>query len=276
MIFSLMIFSFKKGKGTLKQKEIDRAIAKLKNLYKEYASVYGNRIFNLKAFEDRYLDALKNKRDIRAFLHAEVSIFEELKTRVLKIQEDSSKPDSGLKIQKNTQSEENLSYSEIADRIIEENLSKIKKYRLIDFHPDAEIETKYLLGAVTDFYYNKWSNATKIIKELNNHNFNSQIEKLESDFSYYILPVRNEYSRAVEDYQFVLAKKNPKDNEKAAVNFIKYGAILLNNCERLINSAYNAITTTPLFENRAEELKSHLDNLRSLIKDFRLQDIRSY
>ena len=262
-----MAFSFKNKKSTLRKSEIDQAIKRLKMLYKKYADIYGPKLFNLRAFEDRYIRALKNKTDINLFLHTEISIFEELKKRVIK----SGEPENS------SSRESDVSYSDIADRIIEENFARIKKYRCIDFHPDAEVETKYLLGAVTDYYYNYWSRVKKIIRNQNNQKLNSQLEKLENDFSYYILPVRGQYSRAVDDYQFILSKKNLRDNEKASVNFIKYGGILLNNCERLMKDTYNNIEAKGK-SNREEvsELKGCLDALKKIILDFRLKDIRSY
>ena len=263
-----MAFSFKKKKATLRKSEIDQAIKRLKMLYKKYADLYGTKLFNLRAFEDRYLNALRNKTDINLFLHTEISIFEELKKRVIR----SSELENSI-----SSKESEVSYSDIADRIIEENLARIKKYRYVDFHPDAEVETKYLLGAVTDYYYNYWSRVKKIIRNQNNQALNSQLEKLENDFSYYVLPIRGQYSRAVDDYQFVLARKNPGDNEKASVNFIKYGGILLNNCEKLMRDTYNSIEAKgESSREEISELKRCISALENIILDFRLKDIRSY
>ena len=57
---------FKRTYGS--HKDIDRAIEKLKNLYRKYADQYSSRIFNLEGFENRYWDALKNKINLNAFL----------------------------------------------------------------------------------------------------------------------------------------------------------------------------------------------------------------
>ncbi|UCB47286.1 MAG: hypothetical protein JSV25_07720 [Spirochaetota bacterium] len=257
-----MPINFKKSENN--SQDIDKVVHKLKDLYRKYAEGYGNKLFNLKGFEQRYKDALINKINLNAFLHAEILAFEELKARV----ERPKKQENGL------QSE--TTYSDVADRIIEENLKKIRKYPIIDFHPDAEEETKYLLGTVTDFYYKSWNKMAKLLKYLGIGNINDTVSKLEHDFSYYVVPVGSQYSRAVDDYMLVLSRKNLKDNEKAAVNFIRYGGILFNNCLKLANDGLNFMSGRPEYEDLESELQIYKSNLSGIIDDFRLSDIRGY
>ena len=255
---------FKRTYGS--HKDIDRAIEKLKNLYGKYAGQYGQRIFNLEGFENRYRDALKNKINLSAFLHAEILAFEELKRRV------------GQKLaMKNPQEPPaEPSYSEIADRIIEENLARVRKYSSIDFHPDAEEEATFLLGAVTDFYNSVWGNTVKLLRPLGIGSMDDFIQKMENDFSYYVVPMRGQYSRAVDDYLLVLSRKQPRDNEKAAVNFIKYGGILLNNCRKLFIDGLNFMRGKKEYVSYYQELDGFRSQLDRLIEDFRLSDIRGY
>ena len=237
--------------------DIDAAVRKLKSLYSEYAEKYGEKLFNLRGFEDRYRGALVQKLNLAAFLHAEITVFEELKKKVEKGPEEKTGP----------------TYSDIADRIIEQNLERIRRYRIIDFHPDAEEETKHLLGAVTDFYYDVWGKASAILKPLG---LAEDLGKLENDFSYFVVPIRGTYSRAVDDYLFVLSKKTPRDSEKASVNFLKYGGILLNNCLKLINDGINSEGNRVSEKDAVGELMSCRKRLQRMIEDFRLNDIRGY
>jgi hypothetical protein len=256
--------TFKKSEN--RDSDIDKVVQKLKNLYRKYAEQYGTKIFNLEGFEQRYKNALINKVNLNSFLHAEILAFEELKERI----------ERPKKQQKETTFRSETSYSEIADRIIEENLKKIQKYPHIDFHPDAEEETKYLLGAVTDFYYNSWNNMVKLLKPLGIGNINNTVEKLENDFSYYVVPVHGQYSRAVDDYTLVLSRKNPKDNERAAVNFIRYGGILFNNCLKLANDGLTFMSGRREYSDLNTELQVYKNILSRFIEDFRLSDIRGY
>lgn len=259
-----MPLAFKKSNSS--GREIDRAVEKLKNLYRKYAEQYSARLFNLKGFEERYRSALQAKVNLNSFLHAEILAFEELKRRV----------EQKVKEKKASQHPSEHSYSEIADRIIEENLDRVRKYTSVDFHPDAEEETKLLLGAVTEFYYSVWSISVKLLKHLGISEMGDFIEKLESDFSYYVVPIRGQYSRAVDDYLLVLSRKQPKDNEKAAVNFIRYGGILLNNCFRLLNDGLNFMRGKKEYAGSYRELEGYRKTVAQLIEDFRLGDIRGY
>jgi hypothetical protein len=254
-----MPLSFRKSSSDRKI-DVDAVVHKLKSLYKKYAQEYSSKIFNLQAFEQRYHDALVNKININNFCHAEITVFEELKKRVL--QQD--KPRS------------TATYSDVADRIIEENLRKIRKYHPIDFHPDAEEETKYLLGVVTDFYYSSWGTIKRVLTPLGVSSLRDFMGKLENDFSYFVVPMHGLYSRAVDDYLLVLSRKNSKDNEKASYNFMKYGAILLNNCLKLIGDGLNFMRTRKEYRGSVEELTKLRENLLRIIADFRLSEIKMY
>jgi hypothetical protein len=249
----------KKSKNTAKV-DVDAVIGKLKALYRKYAGTYGDRVFNVHAFEQRYHDALVAKANLNNFCHAEITVFEELKKRV----EPKESPRDSSK------------YSDVADRIIEENLRMIRKYRRIDFHPDAEEETKHLLGAVTDFYYEWWGRLRGELKPLGERSFNDFAGKLENDFAYYVIPTRGMYSRAVDDYMLVLSRKNPKESERASYNFIKYGAILLNNCLKLTADALNLTAQRPDNRENTTVLTAVREELRCIVTDFRLTDIRGY
>jgi hypothetical protein len=238
--------------------DIDRAIKKLKSLYRTYAETYGEKTFNYRGFESRYREALLKKIDLPVFINAEISVFEELRHRV-EINDTSGE----------------ASYSDVADRIIEENLEKIQGYRKIDFHPDAEEEAKYLLGSVTDFYYGTWNEVQRLLRDLGVKAISDTLFELENDFTYFVVPVRGLYSRAVDDYMRVLGRKMPRESERASYNFIKNGGILLNNCMRVINDGVNCMSDTA--DNEAlSALIKHREELKRIIENFRFNDIRGY
>ena len=254
--------SFKKQKGG-KAPDIDEAIQKLKNQYREYSEEYGVKIFNLQSFEERYRNALANKIDLYTFLLAEIEVFKELEKKVEKPGAEEAK-------------DALPTYSQLADKIIEENMDKIKGYRLIDFHPDAEEETKYLLGAITEFYYEVWGKINEMIRILGMKGSDDVRLKLENDFTFFAIPVRGSYSRAVEDYVLTLSRKSPADNEKAAINFMRFGGILLNNCLRMVNDGLSTLETMPEADNKLKDLNRYKDILKKIIEDFRLSEIRGY
>ncbi len=251
--------SFRKLKPSRKV-DIDRAILKLKSLYRKYSDMYGDRIFNLRGFEKRYHDALLKKMNLLVFLNAEISVFEELRRRV----------------EKSVRFPEEHRYSDVADKIIEENLQKIKGYRKIDFHPDAEEEATHLLGSVTDFYYGSWNKVQHILRDLGVKAVSDALFDLENDFTYFVVPVRGLYSRAVDDYMRVLGRKIPRESENASYNFIKFGGILLNNCMKVINDGLNCTGDADGFKESASVLMHYRTELKKIIDDFRFVDIRDY
>jgi hypothetical protein len=255
-----MVRGFRRANGV----DIDAAVKKLKSLYRKYAEVYGGKLFDLEKFEERYRDALVRKIDLASFVGAEIDVFERLKKRVETKQPARAGRESGP------------TYSDIADRIIEENLEKIRKYRAIDFHPDAEEESKYLLGAVTDFYYDCWNEIRQLLKPCGIRDLNDTIRRVEEDFYYFVTPARGSYSRAVDDYTIVLARKNARDSERASYGFIKKGALLLNNCHKVVRDGINCLSANPQYRSQVKTLESQGARLSRLIEDFRLADIRQY
>jgi hypothetical protein len=256
-----MPFPFRGGRNV----DVDEAVNKLKTVYGKYAGKHGSRLFNLAAFEERYKNALRDKRDLGTFLHAEIAAFEELKKRV----------EGDVEAEPHR-----IRYADIADGIIEKNLQRVRKYRSIDFHPDAEIETKHLLGACTDFYDKIWRRAARVLRSLRVTDLGEALGKLENDFIYFVVPSRGSYSRAVDDYLLVLARRNARDGEKAAVNFIRFGGILLNNCLKAMTDGINVLEGpergSNLLSGPREELLRCRDILLRLVEDFRLGDIRGY
>jgi hypothetical protein len=255
-----MTLGFRRPAGA----HVDAAVKKLKTLYRQFAETYGERLFDLRGFEERYREALLHKIDLASFIRAEIAVFESLRKKV------------GPQKPPRTEPAEELSYSDIADRIIESNLNRVRKYRFIDFHPDAEEESKYLLGAVTDFYYDCWNEIRKLLQPFNLRSVNERMDGLEEDFCYFVVPVRGQYSRAVEDYTLVLGRKNVPDNERASYRFIKNGGLLLNDCLRLVRDGINFFSASPAHRSQEKSLDEHRDRLYRLIEDFRLMDIRGY
>jgi hypothetical protein len=57
---------------------------------------------------------------------------------------------------------------------------------------------------------------------------------------------------------------------------MKYGAILLNNCLKLIGDGLNFMRTRKEYRGSVEELTKLRENLLRIIDDFRLSEIKMY
>ena len=116
----------------LNKDEVNELVNKLRDRYKEFAGKYSPKWFDLNAFDARLSSALRNRMNMEGFILAEISGFEKLKERY----------------EKKKKEKEN-SFSREVDKILEQNIARIKKYPQIFFHPKCGIEISHLYGALS-------------------------------------------------------------------------------------------------------------------------------
>ena len=68
--------------SSLSDKEINVTLSKIRNEYEEGAKKYGNKIYNIESFNDRYREALQNRQDLSNYLLLEINILEDIKNRL--------------------------------------------------------------------------------------------------------------------------------------------------------------------------------------------------
>lgn len=117
----------------LSEKEITEILNKIRSEYKTHSKL-NPKAFDLHGFEKRYLQALQMKMNIPRFLNDEVAFLEQLKS---KHQELVAKKEA--------------SKGETINRIMDEAIERLSKYKKIDFHPLAKPEIRYFYGAMRDF-----------------------------------------------------------------------------------------------------------------------------
>ncbi|MCB1190067.1 MAG: hypothetical protein KDK90_06520 [Leptospiraceae bacterium] len=113
--------------------EIAALISKIRIEYRTL-STQNSKIFRVDQFEERYKHILNEKGNIQQFLKDEINFLEKLKT-----------------IHKHRKAKEEAAKGETINKIIEDQESKFKKYKKIEFHPLAKDEIKYFYGAIADF-----------------------------------------------------------------------------------------------------------------------------
>jgi hypothetical protein len=133
--------------------EISRAVEKIRRRYDEYIYKYFKPRTIKNAFEDRYIEAIKASTDISNFLMAEISAVEEL------IRREEERVGSG-------QAEEPApeSVTERVERIVEENLARMRKYPEVPFNPVASEELRRLLGAMCRLEEKHWEVLTTCLR----------------------------------------------------------------------------------------------------------------
>lgn len=191
----------------LRDEEIRLLIEKLRTKYAEYAKKYSPKWFNREAFEERLNFALKKGMNLEGFILAEVTNFEKIKEKYEKKKAAKT-------------------FSEKVDQIIEEHLSRIKKYPKIEFHPRAHIEIMHFYGAGLDFAMYDYPIVTYCIRE---YPFKSQSFEYENQLGYLFIPSGKRLPKRIEDHVRILNRKDVNENEieKDKNEYLKEGSFLL-------------------------------------------------
>ncbi|MCX7678643.1 MAG: hypothetical protein N2316_05440 [Spirochaetes bacterium] len=190
----------------LSDDEIRLLIEKLRVKYTEYAKKYSPKWFNLMAFEERLNFAIKKGMNLEGFILAEITNFEKIKEKYEK--KKSAK-----------------TFSEKVDQIIEEQLSRIKKYPKIEFHPRADIEMMHFYGAGCDFALYDYPIVTYCIR---NEPQKSESFEFENKLGYLFVASGKRLSKRIEDHVRILSRKGVSETEieKDKNEFLKEGAFL--------------------------------------------------
>ena len=209
---------------SLSNNEVNELVTKLREKYKEYSEKYHKKWFNLDAFDERLTFALKSRMDLEGFILAEISTFEKLK-----IQYDNKK-----------KSKENL-FSQEVDKIIEENLARIKKYPQILFHPKCGIEISYIYGALS-YLLSYIFPITRII--ITDNILKRNVVSLE-DRLVFLAEVRGDiHSKRIGDHILLLNRKEvrPIDIEKDSSDYLKESGFILHEiidfCDGIMDSGH--------------------------------------
>lgn len=209
----------------LSKKETENLLSKLRGRYDDYARNYSEQYFNREEFERRYLYAQQNRMDLSAFLLAEVSNFEKLK--------------ESFDTKQNKHS-----FSEQVDRVIEEQLERLKSYPKREFHPRAGIEESHMYGALVLLAEHYFPVVRIISTDLSLRNHISRIEERISQF---VLPSAKKLAPRTEDHALILSRRGVTELEieKSKNNYLKEAAFLLNDviefCESLMESKVDGL-----------------------------------
>lgn len=117
----------------LSQTEVHSVLEKIRSEYKEQAKL-NPKFFDLAGFESRYSQILQLRGNVGKFLTEEIQFLEQLKG---KIKELAAKKEAAK--------------AETLNRLMDESMEKLLKYRKIDFHPLAKSEIRYFYGAIVDY-----------------------------------------------------------------------------------------------------------------------------
>lgn len=203
----------------LSKEEIELLIRKLEDRYREFAERHGDRWFNIASFRERLLMARTNRMNMEAFILAEISNFETLKKR-----HDKKKSDH--------------SFAERVDRIMEENLARIKKYPEARFHPRAGVEIAHCYGALAEFA-DLYLPALHVIA--GDAGLRNELISLEEELVFLAVGRGKLQAKRIEDHILILSRPQVTELEvdRDRGEYLKESAFLLHGieefCDRLMS-----------------------------------------
>ncbi|TAL33828.1 MAG: hypothetical protein EPN93_13165 [Spirochaetes bacterium] len=203
----------------LTDREVQTLIAKLRGKYAGYAKKYSKSWFNADAFEDRLLVAIKNRMNLEAFIFAEIANFEKTREKYEK--------------KKNAKS-----FTRLVDRIMEDNMARVKKYTPVYFHPQAELEIVHCYGAISEFALYHFP----VFWLISNDIAKARIIEIEERLNFLALPSGTRYAKRILDHVMILnrqaAPSREMEIEKDRNNYMKECAFELHDvhdlCEELL------------------------------------------
>ena len=238
---------------SLNKTEIDKLVKKIRDKYIDYSRNYNAAWFNIDAFDERLSMAINKRMNLEGFILAEITNFEKLK----------EKYESRKKAKEN-------SFTKEVDRIIEENLARIKKYPSVIFHPLCGLEISHFYGAMIEFTDNYFPVLRMLVRDSVHKNF---LFKLEDKAEFLVVPSGRGASRRIDDHILLLNRPGVKEIEieRDRNNYLKECAFLLHDlidfCDGLLDSSDEEWTSPVSFAKLfIEEKKKRriIDNFKGL------------
>lgn len=206
----------------LNRDEVNELVKKLRERYKEFSDKHSSKWFDLDAFDERLSAAIKSRMNLEGFILAEISTFEKLKDRYEKKK----------KIKEN-------SFSKEVDKILEQNIARIKKYPQILFHSKCGMEISYLYGALSFLSLELFPILRVVVTD---SRLKNSVNSLEDRLLFLAEPRGNLHPKRISDHILLLNRTGIRDIEieKDSNDYLKESAFLLHDiidfCDGIIDS----------------------------------------
>jgi len=250
---------------SLNNNEVNELVKKLREKYKEYSEKHNKKLFDLDAFDERLSLAIKSMMDMKGFILAEISTFERLKTQYENIKK----------------SKENT-FSKEVDRIIDENLARIKKYPQIQFHPKSGMEITYMYGALS-FLLSYIFPITRIL--IDDITIKKKITSLEDRLAFLAEMRGDIHSKRINDHILLLNRQGVRslEIEKDSSDYLKDSSFLLHEiidfCDSLLyskNDEWNYPVTFQRLFIEEERKKGVIDQFKDMTGYGAILKIKEY
>ena len=243
--------------------EISRAVEKIRRRYDEYIYKYFKPRTIKNAFEDRYIEAIKASTDISNFLMAEISAVEEL------IRREEERVGSG-----HPEEPAPESVTERVERMVEENLARMRKYPEVPFHPVASEELRRLLGAMCRLEEKHWEVLTTCLRNTAYYRSSLTMLNLEGKLRHLAARGSDGVPSGLSRYLYH-ANRFPRDYlaiDRQEKEYILESAFLLHDLGEILERVE---TNYPQLEEGSRSgLREIQAFIQGIIRDFRLKEFK--
>ena len=242
--------------------EISQTVEKIRRRYDEYIYKYFKPRTIKNAFEDRYLEAIKASTDISNFLMAEISAVEEL------IRREEERVGSG---QAEAPQE---SVTDKVERIVEQNLARVRKYPEVPFHPVASEELRRLLGAMSRLEEKHWEVLTTCLRDTAYYRSSLTMLNLEGKLRHLAARGSDGVPSGLSRYMYQ-ANRFPRNYlaiDREEKEYILESAFLLHDLGELLERVGTNYPQLDEGSRRGvEEIEAYI---QGIIRDFRLKEFK--
>jgi len=221
----------------------------------------------LDSFEVRYIQAMRARLDLALFLHAEMTVVEEL----IKNEQDhiNAEQQKTLRIKQEREQSQNL-----ADRVLEENRRRIAKYPPMPIHPEASDEIERLFGCLNTFEREFWPDVEKYMRSAYTTSVLSPRMRLEEKIIALCRPAAAGLPPRLSRYRtlFDWVPRNSLEIEKEGKKCILDAAFFLHD---LVDVMSEMKKSGNLQGFELENVDKLLGYVHTLLDDFRLKDFKT-
>ena len=243
----------------LNDKEIDRAVARIRAEYDHYIVHYLKTPETKRKFEDRYAGALRNRTDMTTFLGAEIQV---VKTLVERAREEELNPPP-------PPAPKDGKKPSYADMIVEQLRERIREYPALGLphHPEKSPDVDKLYGTLRWFRKELWDYLYPIFL---GKCASPALFIADTDLGALTLQ-GDKWPKEVEVYWAILNSQADLSQVARAQNrCLLQGAQLLQKVKRILDSAVTEPALTPQERDVVKKARSFCDRVLS---DFRLKEL---
>ena len=243
--------------------EISASVEKIRKKYDDYIARFFKPRTLRRAFEARYIQALRARVDISSFLLAEIGAIQELIEREeQRVQLGPVRPAAAEKPRS------------FADKVLEENRARISRYRDLPFHQDASEEVRRMAGALTELGEQRWLPLGGALEETMYAMNSSEMLAMDSQLRYLSSAGGNEAPQFL-NRLLVELKKFPRHYpsiDREEKDYILESSFFLHDLFMMLERVKRVYTE--MVEARRRVVEESLDHVWTIITDFRLKDLK--